>query len=55
MSNIKYQFTLGEDAERLRDNVENHLLQRMDEQQDDTFDEDEVDNLALNWLWHVAQ
>ena len=54
MSNIKYQVTLGEDAERLKDNVENHLLQRMDEQQDDTFDEDEIDSLALNWLWHVA-
>ena len=48
MSNVKYQLILGEDAERLRSDVEGHLLQRMDEQEDDMFDEDEIDSLALN-------
>ena len=48
MSNVKYQLILGEDVERLRSDVEGHLLQRMDEQEDDMFDEDEIDSLALN-------
>ena len=48
MSNVKYQLILGKDVEKLRSDVEDHLLQKMDEEEDDMFDEDEISQVALN-------
>jgi hypothetical protein len=46
--NVKYQLILGRDVEKLRNDVEEHLLQRMDDEEDDMFDEDEISQVALN-------
>jgi hypothetical protein len=48
MSNVKYQLILGKDVEKLRSDVEDHLLQKMDDEEDDMFDEDEISQVALN-------
>ena len=45
---------LGEKSEKVRSNIAEYLMNRMDEQPDTMFDADEIDMISLNWLWHAV-